>query len=65
MLERIKAASARPVLHRAAVPILAPAGSFGEGCRIGRRRAMGAAFTARAVSIAYARAGVMEADHSE
>jgi hypothetical protein len=56
-------ASAQPVLHRAAVPILAAAGFPGEGCRSGRQRATGSVSLTRAVSIADAKAGVVEADH--
>lgn len=59
-------ASAQPVLHRAAVPILAAAGFPGEGRRIGRRRATGPVSLARAVSIAEAKAGAFqEADYSK
>ena len=59
-------ASAQPVLHRIAVPTSQQLGSRwipGEGCRIGRQRATGSVSLARAVSIADAKAGIVEASH--
>lgn len=56
-------ASAQPVLHRAAVPILAAAGFPGEGCRIDRQRSIGSILEECGISIADAKAGVVEADH--
>jgi hypothetical protein len=50
-------------LHRAAVPILASAGSPGGACRIGRRRSIGSILEECGISIANAKAGVVEADH--
>jgi len=61
MLERIMLASAQPVLHRAAVPMVAAAEFSGEGCRIGRQRATGSVFRARAVSIAPPKTGAVKA----
>jgi hypothetical protein len=60
MLERITLASAQPVLHRAALPMVAAAEFPGEGCRMGRQRATGSVFLARAVSIAEANAGAVQ-----
>jgi hypothetical protein len=56
-------ASAQSVLHRAAVPITVAAGFPGEKWRIGRQRATVSISLARAVSIADARTGVVEASH--
>ena len=56
-------ASAQSVLHRATAPALAAAGFPGEGCRIGRRRAIGSIFEDYGISIADAKSGVVEADH--
>jgi hypothetical protein len=56
-------ASAQSVLHRAVVPIVAAAEFPGEDWRIGRQRATGSISLARAVLIAYARTGVVEASH--
>jgi hypothetical protein len=60
--------SAQPVLHRAVVPTYQPLGSRwipGEGCRIGRRRATGSVPEEYGISIADAKAGVVEASHSQ
>ncbi len=59
-------ASAQPVLHRAAEPIVAAAGFAGDGCRIDRERATGSVSLAGAVSMADAKTGaVQEASHSQ
>lgn len=63
MLEGITLASAHSVLHRAAVPILAAAGFPREGCRIGRQRETEWLLEEYGISIADAKAGVVEADH--
>jgi hypothetical protein len=56
-------ASSQSVLHRAAVPILAAAGSPGGACRIGRWRNIGSILEECGISTADAKAGVVEADH--
>jgi hypothetical protein len=66
-------ASSQSVLHRVAVPTPQPLGIrrapkrfHGEGCSIGRQRAVGSVSLFRAVSIAGAIAGaVQEAIHSQ
>jgi hypothetical protein len=58
-------ASAQTVLHHAAEPIVAAAGFAGEDCHIGRRYATGLLLQAYGISIADAKAGVVEADHHE
>jgi hypothetical protein len=58
-------ASAQTVLHCAAEPIIAAAGFAGEGCGMGRQRATGSLLEDYGISIADAKAGVVEADHHE
>jgi hypothetical protein len=58
-------APAQTVLHRAAEPIVAAARFTGEGCGMGRRRAAGSLLGEYGISIADAKASVMEADHHE
>jgi hypothetical protein len=57
--------SAQSVLHRVAEPIVAATGFTGEGCGMGRQRATGSLLEDYGISIADAKAGVVEADHHE
>ena len=57
--------SAQSVLHRVAEPIVAATGFTGEGCGMVRQRATGSLLEDYGISIADAKAGVVEADHHE
>jgi hypothetical protein len=56
-------ASAQTVLHRAAGTIVAAAGFAGEGCGTGCQRATGSLLQNLGISIADAKAGIVEASH--
>jgi LSD1 subclass zinc finger protein len=56
-------ASAQPILQHGAAPILGFAKFPCAGCRTGRQRATGSVSITCAISIADAKAGVVEAGH--
>jgi hypothetical protein len=58
-------ASAQSVLHRVAEPIVAATGFTGEGSDMGRQRATGSLLEDYRISIADAKAGVVEAENHQ
>jgi hypothetical protein len=56
-------ASAQSVMHHFAEPIVAAAGFTGVGYGMRRQRTAGAVLEVYGISIADAKAGVVEADH--
>ena len=58
-------ASAQTVLHRVAEPIVAATGFTGEGCGMDRQRATGSLLEDYAISIADAKAGVVEEENHQ